>query len=324
MRCQRTLLNGLPAVRKEPDTPADTARLDQERRWLTLAAHPGVVRLLPATNASAIWTRDIGERSLASLGTLDPTVICGLGAAAATILADLHDLGIVHGAPCADHLLVDTEGRPVLCSLSRASSATAPGAREDVRILAEALLQASGQGAPRRLGQLLGRAAGPSRAPTARQLARDLTRASPRPALAAPATTQTRAGAAHRPDHDHPSRGSQPRPRLSGPAPRRRPDHHRHRVRARPSPTPTRTAWQRPNNLYSLDGHARDHTKYTPAAAKGPRRPDRHHSHSRPSRHRDNRRTRWRPAPPLRCEQAWHRQQSPQRRRPAPRRQRSS
>lgn len=183
MRSQHTLHLGVAAVRKEPETQADAERLERERRWLTLAAHPGVVRLLPG-NGPAIWTRDVGERSLGDLGTLDPQVACGLGAAAATILADLHDLGIVHGAPGADHLLVDTEGRPVLCSFGRASPATPATARDDVRILARTLFEAVGPGAPRRLDRLLTRAAGPSRAPTARQLARELTRAHPRPLLA--------------------------------------------------------------------------------------------------------------------------------------------
>jgi hypothetical protein len=193
MYCKRTLYLGVPAVRKEPETAADTTRLEQERRWLTLAAHPGVVRLLPAATSPALWTRDVGERSLADLGTLEAPVVCGLGAAAATILADLHDLGIVHGAPCAEHLLIDTEGRPVLCSFGRASEANATGTRADVRILAATLLEALDAGAPRRLRRLLDRAAGPSRAPTARELARDLTRASSRPVLAPPSAPGPRA-----------------------------------------------------------------------------------------------------------------------------------
>lgn len=184
MHCHHTLYLGVPAVRKEPDSPADAARLEQERRWLARAAHPGVVRLLPVATSPALWTRDVGERRLEDLGSLEAPVVCGLGAAAATILADLHDLGIVHGAPCADHLLIDSEGRPVLCSFGRAAEATAAGAREDVRTLAVTLLGVLGPDAPRRLGKLLTVAAGTGAGPTARQLARDLARATPRPLLA--------------------------------------------------------------------------------------------------------------------------------------------
>ncbi len=164
----------------------DVARLERERRWLDRAAHPGVVRRLPADAGAVLWTRDVGERSLASLGRLDPEVICGFGAAAATVLADLHDLGIVHGAPSAEHVLVDGQGRPVLCSFGRASVASPAGAREDVRILAGALMDAAGADAPRRLARLLADAAGPARDATARRLARGLARGAPTAVLPPP------------------------------------------------------------------------------------------------------------------------------------------
>ncbi|MDA8061265.1 MAG: hypothetical protein M0T80_02335 [Actinomycetota bacterium] len=186
MYCQRTLYQGVPAVRKEPASAEDVVRLERERRWLDRAAHPGVVRLLPGDAGAVLWTRDVGERSLASLGRLDPEVICGLGAAAATVLADLHDLGIVHGAPRAEHVLVDGQGRPVLCSFGRASAASPAGAREDVRILARALMAAAGADVPRRLTRLLADAAGPAGDATARHLARGLARGAPTAVLAPP------------------------------------------------------------------------------------------------------------------------------------------
>ncbi len=181
-------LHGVQGVRKEAESAGEQARLDAERRWLDRAAHPGVVQRLPGSSSGALWTRDVGGPPLARLGPLDPAVLSGIGAAAATILADLHDIGIAHGDPSAEHVLVDAEGRPVLCSFGLAGAATAEATRQDVRVLAGALSRTPCTGIPRRLRMVLDRAGRPGRGPSARELARALAGAVPEPRLARPAT----------------------------------------------------------------------------------------------------------------------------------------
>ncbi|MST34877.1 hypothetical protein GHK86_19390, partial [Acidimicrobiaceae bacterium USS-CC1] len=154
-----------------------------ERHWLTRAAHPGVVRLLPAEGSDALWLRDVGSRSLAALTPLEPAALCGLGAATATVLGDLHDLGIAHTAPTADHVLVDPDGRPVLCSFGRATRATPDAMALDVRLLADALAGAGGTGIPRRARKALERAGRCRRGYSARTLARELAAAVGEPRL---------------------------------------------------------------------------------------------------------------------------------------------
>ena len=194
VRVQQTLFRGLPAVRKEAASPEEATRLAAERHWLTRAAHPGVVRLLPAEGSDALWLRDVGSRSLATLTPLEPAVLCGLGAATATVLGDLHDLGIAHMAPTADHVLVDPDGRPVLCSLGRATSATPDAIALDVRLLAVALAEAGGTGIPRRARKALGRAGRCRRGYSARTFARELAAAVGEPRLPAADPVAARAG----------------------------------------------------------------------------------------------------------------------------------
>ncbi len=94
---------------------------------LTLAAHPGVVTLAEGPVRSGGWTvvrtRGVRGRPLAAMDELSASEVAGLGAAVATTVADLHDAGITHGRLTADHILVDTAGRPVLCGFAQATAA---------------------------------------------------------------------------------------------------------------------------------------------------------------------------------------------------------
>jgi len=56
-----------------------------------------------------------------------PPVVAGVAAAVASTLADLHDIGIVHGRLDASHVLIGPDGRPRLCSLSDPGEATSAG-----------------------------------------------------------------------------------------------------------------------------------------------------------------------------------------------------
>ena len=179
------LISGIPAIRKVAEGPADAERLERERGWLGRAAHPGVVATLPSGGDGSICTREVGARTLRDCGALPPAELAGLGSAAATILADLHDLGIVHGAPTADHVLIDDAGRPVFCSFGDAADADAVRAARDVRVLAEALAAQVPARGPRALRRVLRRAADPGRPLAARTLATRLARAVPEPRLPA-------------------------------------------------------------------------------------------------------------------------------------------
>ncbi|HEX6395475.1 MAG TPA: protein kinase [Acidimicrobiales bacterium] len=177
-------------VRKVAGDDAERQRLGTEASMLSLAAHPGVVRLIATAGGdppSELVLAPVGGGSLATIGrSMDWSEVAGLGAALATTLADLHEIGIVHGSISADHILLDESGRPVLCGFGRAVRCDLPESRavgaDDVASLA-ALLQQFAEGPPpRSVGRLLwsfsgGRQMG--RARTARRLARRLIEAVP-------------------------------------------------------------------------------------------------------------------------------------------------
>ena len=56
-----------------------------------------------------------GGRPASAVGPLTVAQVASLAAGVASTLADLHDLGIVHGRLDASHVLVGDHGRPVLC-----------------------------------------------------------------------------------------------------------------------------------------------------------------------------------------------------------------
>jgi len=107
---------------------AGRARLAHTAAVLERARHPGVSELRSFS--------DDGERAelvvawaasgtLADLGPLSVRELAGLVAALADTVADLHGIGVVHGAISADHVLVAADGRPVLCGFGDARLAGA-------------------------------------------------------------------------------------------------------------------------------------------------------------------------------------------------------
>jgi serine/threonine protein kinase len=151
-------------------------------------AHPGVVRLIradgdPTDELVTGWV-DGGDLTRVQLDT--PQMLAGIGAAVATTLADLHDLGLVHGAVIPAHILLDA-GRPVLCGFGSARKPSSPAqlaglAAEDTAALARMLLSRLPATADPRLRATLHVAAGQrgrSHRGDARRLARDLIRRVP-------------------------------------------------------------------------------------------------------------------------------------------------
>jgi tRNA A-37 threonylcarbamoyl transferase component Bud32 len=121
---------------------------EAEGRWLAAARHHGVVRLrLASAERCRLETRHAG---LATLRTLDlrPPATAAVLAAAATVLADLHSRGLVHGNLTPDHIIVGRGiARPVLCSPS--GTATDPAADvAGLAAVAAAVLPAAGRHDP--------------------------------------------------------------------------------------------------------------------------------------------------------------------------------
>lgn len=160
---------------RQATTRADAARLDQEASILARVAHPGVVALAPgvAAGAGRLRTRAVRGRPLAVMDDLEAPEVAGLSAVVATTVADLHDVGVVHGAIDADRILVTAEGMTVLTGFADATVTSPPAGREAGADVA-ALVRTLGElpGADDGLRRALSRAAGRRRG--ARDVARAL------------------------------------------------------------------------------------------------------------------------------------------------------
>ena len=172
---------------KRSSDPRTGAALRAEGELLRMASHPGVVEVIRSQASGQGWElilRRVRGSDLVQQPCWTTEEVAGFGAAAATTLADLHDLGVVHGRIGPEHLLVDESGRPVLCGFGQARRCTGDPAREDrnradVADLARCLAARVPAGAPRAVHRVLdgAMAGGPRRHPvTARDLARGLIR----------------------------------------------------------------------------------------------------------------------------------------------------
>jgi tRNA A-37 threonylcarbamoyl transferase component Bud32 len=180
-------------VRKEAHTFEERERLRRESQVLAAARHPGVVEVLAVQpdrdRPDVIVMRAVEGGRLADNGDLGPAEVAALGAAVATILADLHDIGVVHGRVATAHVLLEPDGRPVLCGFGHGrcrGQPDGPSPADDVAALATLLTSQLSAGATDRLSRVLTRAGHPrpARRPTARRLARtlgDLASDRPRP-----------------------------------------------------------------------------------------------------------------------------------------------
>jgi hypothetical protein len=111
---------GRRVVAKVASTPEEAARLENEAALLEAARHPGVVALVGLEGhgvGSVMLTAHVDGATLGAVGRLPLEEAAGVLAALASTLADLHDLGLVHGAMCPEHVLIGPTGGPVLCSL---------------------------------------------------------------------------------------------------------------------------------------------------------------------------------------------------------------
>jgi hypothetical protein len=119
--------NGRPLAVKKAVAPIDVERLKHEATVLGLIDHPGVVELVAlddTDDGTLLATAHAGNHSLATIGPLRDEQVAALVAGLAGTLADLHDLGLVHGRVEPSHVLVGADGTPRLCGFAGAG---APG-----------------------------------------------------------------------------------------------------------------------------------------------------------------------------------------------------
>jgi hypothetical protein len=161
----------LVAAKTATGAPA-VDRLRHEAARLADATHPGVAGLVACRDLEPAIPADGGaEEPACELRTAyagEPVTrwtgsiadVGGVAASVASTLADLHDIGIVHGRLDASHVLVGDGGRPRLCGWSGPDGA---GPADDVAawgLLVEALLTRAPS--PRRGLRASARGAGPA------------------------------------------------------------------------------------------------------------------------------------------------------------------
>jgi hypothetical protein len=124
--------DGRPVLRKEApggDEPA-LERLRREAAVLRAARHPGVVEVAEHTEGpegAVLVLRWAGSRTVADLRP-PVEVAARVAAALAATVADLHGLGVRHGAIRPEHVVLAGDARPVLCGFGAAAAGPAgPG-----------------------------------------------------------------------------------------------------------------------------------------------------------------------------------------------------
>src|SRR4051794_439935 len=120
---------GRRVMAKVAGNAEEAARLVREADQLEAARHPGVVELVGVEGhgvGAILLTAHVEGPVLAQVGRLPLEEGAGLLAALASTLADLHQLGLVHGAVAPDHVIVGPGGRPVLCGFGYGGRAGQP------------------------------------------------------------------------------------------------------------------------------------------------------------------------------------------------------
>ncbi|MGI8807244.1 MAG: hypothetical protein ACR2KK_05295 [Acidimicrobiales bacterium] len=126
---------GRRVMAKVAGNAEEAVRLEREAAQLEAARHPGVVELVGVDGhgvGAILLTAHVEGPTLGRVGRLPLEEATGLLAALGTTLADLHELGLVHGAVSADHVIVGPGGRPILCGLAyggRVGQPAGPAAR---------------------------------------------------------------------------------------------------------------------------------------------------------------------------------------------------
>jgi hypothetical protein len=110
---------GRRVLAKVAGNAGEALRLSREAASLDEGRHPGVVELVGVDGhgvGAVLLTAHVDGPPLATVGLLPVEEGAGILAAVANTLADLHELGLVHGAVCAEHVILGPGGRPILAS----------------------------------------------------------------------------------------------------------------------------------------------------------------------------------------------------------------
>ena len=114
---------------KSASTELEVAALTHEADLLRRSAHPGVVAVVSFTStldrAELVLTAP-SEYTVAERLPESSSACLDLVAAIADIVADLHAIGVAHGAIRPDHVLVPDNDQPVLCGFGCAQSVVDP------------------------------------------------------------------------------------------------------------------------------------------------------------------------------------------------------
>lgn len=129
LRTELVAGDGSPLLVKTASDDDGRETLTREADRLGRACHPGVVELLERSDNRLVLAWAGGE----TVETLRPTVrgAAALLAATAATVADLHEIGIVHGRLEARHVVVGPDGRPRLAGMAGRCPSEAEAAPAD-------------------------------------------------------------------------------------------------------------------------------------------------------------------------------------------------
>ncbi len=173
-----------PPLRRETRRASgpDGGALRREAEILGRARHPGVIELVAVSSADGTTQIDTALPEGMTLDALALAIeeVAGVIAAVATTVADLHDVGVFHGALAPDAVVVGDDGRPVLRGFARSGRLDGPPsrwprhplARHDDRNLGALLAEILDRSAPDQLVGALEAARRPAWWPTRASRAR--------------------------------------------------------------------------------------------------------------------------------------------------------
>ncbi|HCB34405.1 MAG TPA: hypothetical protein DEP69_04405, partial [Acidimicrobiaceae bacterium] len=137
-------VDGAPVLVKHASGD-DRGALRREAGLLERAAHPGVVEvrgLLELEDRAELTLTYVESAPLAEHPPLALETLLDVVLQVSATLVDLHDVGVRHGAVSAEHVLIDRQGRAVLCGFGSAGAANdpqSPAVGNDVAAVAELL-----------------------------------------------------------------------------------------------------------------------------------------------------------------------------------------
>ena len=112
----------------------DSGRIRHESELLERLQHPGIVQFVEFVDGPSVelYLGFVGPDSWATQPPATSAESIEALASAASTVADLHELGTVHGALCPEHVLVAPDKRPVLCGLADAAPSSEAGRARDL------------------------------------------------------------------------------------------------------------------------------------------------------------------------------------------------